>query len=59
MNIFMQVSTKVTVKNLMPSAKAVISFRIPDHKSGKVSAYTPYEKTSTIEMSVNFYALES
>ncbi|KAF3514496.1 hypothetical protein F2Q69_00001079, partial [Brassica cretica] len=32
------VSTKVTVKNLMPSAKAVISFKIPDHKSGKVSA---------------------
>lgn len=57
MNIFMQVSTKVTVKNLMPSAKAVISFKIPDHKSGKVRAY---EKTSTtIEMSVNFYALES
>ncbi|KAF8093802.1 hypothetical protein N665_0377s0014 [Sinapis alba] len=30
------VSTKVTVKNLMPSAKAVISFKIPDHKSGKL-----------------------
>ncbi|VVB17734.1 unnamed protein product [Arabis nemorensis] len=30
------VSTKVTVKNLIPSAKAVISFNIPDHKSGKL-----------------------
>uniref|UniRef100_A0A0D2ZUY3 Mitochondrial outer membrane protein porin 4 n=1 Tax=Brassica oleracea var. oleracea TaxID=109376 RepID=A0A0D2ZUY3_BRAOL len=30
------VSTKVTIKNLMPSAKVVISFKIPDHKSGKL-----------------------
>ncbi|CAN6870507.1 unnamed protein product, partial [Brassica oleracea] len=29
-------STKVTIKNLMPSAKVVISFKIPDHKSGKL-----------------------
>ncbi|CDY25906.1 BnaC09g32780D [Brassica napus] len=30
------VSTKVTIKNLMPSAKVVISFKIPYHKSGKL-----------------------
>ncbi|ESQ42653.1 hypothetical protein EUTSA_v10014362mg [Eutrema salsugineum] len=33
------VSTKVTVKNIMPSAKAVISFKIPDHKSGKLDVH--------------------
>ncbi|XP_010539443.1 PREDICTED: mitochondrial outer membrane protein porin 4-like [Tarenaya hassleriana] len=33
---YSNVSTKVTVNNLLPTAKASISFRIPDHKSGKL-----------------------
>lgn len=33
----LQVSTKVTVHEVMPSTKAVLSFDVPDHKSGKVS----------------------
>lgn len=35
LNIF-QVSTKVTVTDILPTTKATFSFRIPDHKSGKV-----------------------
>jgi hypothetical protein len=31
------VSTKVTVNDIFPSTKAAFSFKIPDHKSGKVS----------------------
>lgn len=34
---YLQVSTKVTVSDILPSTKAALSFRIPDHKSGKVS----------------------
>lgn len=34
---FSQVSTKVTVSDILPSTKAAFSFKIPDHKSGKVS----------------------
>ncbi|KAG5225800.1 mitochondrial outer membrane protein [Salix suchowensis] len=30
------VSTKVTVNDIFPSTKAAISFKIPDHKSGKL-----------------------
>ncbi|XP_010536913.1 PREDICTED: mitochondrial outer membrane protein porin 4-like [Tarenaya hassleriana] len=33
---YSNVSTKVTVNNLLPTAKASISFRIPDHKSGEL-----------------------
>ena len=35
-----QVSTKVTVNDILPSTKAAFSFKIPDHKSGKVSAFS-------------------
>lgn len=33
---YSNVSTKVTVNDILPSTKAVFSFRIPDHKSGKL-----------------------
>ncbi|XP_010545418.1 PREDICTED: mitochondrial outer membrane protein porin 4-like [Tarenaya hassleriana] len=33
---YSNMSAKVTVNNLLPTAKASISFRIPDHKSGKL-----------------------
>ncbi|KAL6292643.1 hypothetical protein ACE6H2_000785 [Prunus campanulata] len=33
---YSNVSTKVTVSDILPSTKAVFSFRIPDHKSGKL-----------------------
>ncbi|PQQ01686.1 mitochondrial outer membrane protein porin 4 [Prunus yedoensis var. nudiflora] len=35
-NTTVDVSTKVTVSDILPSTKAVFSFRIPDHKSGKL-----------------------
>ncbi|KAI3803031.1 hypothetical protein L1987_31179 [Smallanthus sonchifolius] len=33
---YSNVSTKVTVHEVMPSTKAVLSFDVPDHKSGKL-----------------------
>ncbi|KAJ8767499.1 hypothetical protein K2173_017543 [Erythroxylum novogranatense] len=33
---YSNVSTKVTVNNIFPSTKAAISFKVPDHKSGKL-----------------------
>ncbi|KAF5461763.1 hypothetical protein F2P56_017837 [Juglans regia] len=33
---YSNVSTKVTVSDILPSTKAAISFKIPDHKSGKL-----------------------
>ncbi|KAK6272997.1 hypothetical protein POUND7_010080 [Theobroma cacao] len=43
---YSNVSTKLTVNDVWPCSKAALSFRIPDHKSGKVSAsmLTVYEK---------------
>lgn len=41
---YLQVSTKVTMVDILPSTKAALSFRIPDHKSGKVSDFTPIVK---------------
>lgn len=35
---FLQVITKVTVSDVLPSTKAAFSFKIPDNKSGKVSS---------------------
>jgi len=32
----LQVSTKVTVNDILHGTKAALSFNIPDHKSGKV-----------------------
>ncbi|GMN52086.1 hypothetical protein TIFTF001_021232 [Ficus carica] len=34
---YSNVTSKVTVSNLLPSTKAALSFKIPDNKSGKVS----------------------
>ncbi|KAL8226289.1 hypothetical protein R6Q59_000163 [Mikania micrantha] len=34
---YSNVSTKVTVHEVMPSTKAILSFDVPDHKSGKIN----------------------
>ncbi|KAF3456487.1 hypothetical protein FNV43_RR01138 [Rhamnella rubrinervis] len=36
LDLQLQVSTKVTVSNILPSTKAAVSFKIPDNKSGKL-----------------------
>ncbi|GAV59591.1 Porin_3 domain-containing protein [Cephalotus follicularis] len=36
---YSNVSTKVTVNDILPSTKAACSFKIPDHKSGKLDVH--------------------